>query len=340
MIEIPSGSGGDKLINWLTSGDKEKDGRSSSQSQDGAIAENKNKIVYNRSAATHGIAIKEQKDERGKKQYEVEELKGFMIGAKSLAGNKILGKQTKHYGVDLAMNAEFGGKDPEGKVVSKPDGDHGHLYINYTPSKDGKPAVILIGVEGAAPTSSKHSKTGAPDPRSAVDGSKLGELRNKKEQVKTGEYKDTLIPQNFGGMFIKLTPEKVDKITSMRSKEFGVELAYTKPGKDPAEFLENRDKVKLKAETSPGAAKSAEKQLAPKQTTSRIKSNTANIVTGGNRMPPIPKLSPQAAEKLESIKQQHIDKENKPTKKAVDLKKKSKDPHDKVIGAKKGGFFR
>jgi hypothetical protein len=237
MIEIPPGKSGDDLINWLTSGHRNIDGRSSNQTQNEAIKEGN--IVYNRSAATHDVNIVTQAQADGKKQFILEEKKGFMIGARDFIRNKVLGLKTNHYGVDLAMNAEFGGKDPEGKIVNKPDGDHGHLYIHYTPSVNGNPATILIGVEGAAPSSPKHSKFGTPDPVSPVGGSKFGNLRSKKTQLTEGEYKDTVVPKNFGGMVMNLDQKKVHDITAMKSKDYGIELAYSKPGNNPAEFTAN-----------------------------------------------------------------------------------------------------
>jgi len=34
--------------------------------------------------------------------------------------------------------------------VNKPDGDHGHLYIHYTPATKDTPGSIMIGMEGAS----------------------------------------------------------------------------------------------------------------------------------------------------------------------------------------------
>jgi hypothetical protein len=226
MVEIPVGSG-DDLINWLTSGSKDANGRSMKQTQNQALAEGK--VVYNRSAATHGVEIQKQGD-----QFALKEKRGFSIGAKDFLNNKILGQKTNHFGVDLALNAEFGGKDPQGNKVSKPDGDHGHLYIYYVPATDKKPGSLLIGVEGGAPTSEKHSKTGASVPLSAVDSSKFDTLEGKKKQ--DSEYQGTIIPKTQGGMVIKLDKERLDSLTQMKASEYGYDLAYAMPADNPEKF--------------------------------------------------------------------------------------------------------
>ncbi len=57
-IEIPVDSD-ESLINWITSGNKEIDGKSRHQDQRKALDENK--VVYNRSAATHDVIRKKMK---------------------------------------------------------------------------------------------------------------------------------------------------------------------------------------------------------------------------------------------------------------------------------------
>jgi hypothetical protein len=240
MIEIPPGSG-DTLANWLTSGDPDKSGMSRKQSQQGAIDEDK--IVYNRSAATHDVSIKEKVNDKGEKEFSLKEEKGFTIGLRDFVGNQF-GMKTNHWGVDLAMNAEFGGKDSEGKIVGRPDGDHGHLYIHYNPPKDGKPGTMLIGIEGGAPTSHKHSKTGASDPLSPVDSSKFDDVKIKKDIAGEKEYENTIVPKKYGGMVVKLDQEKLNDIVKINAKDLDGGLAYVKPGTSPKDFkdkLENKD---------------------------------------------------------------------------------------------------
>ncbi|NRA73540.1 MAG: hypothetical protein HRU36_02185 [Rickettsiales bacterium] len=234
MIQIPP-NGGDKLFNWLTSGDTRKSGASRSQTQQEAIEEGK--IVYNRSAATHGIDVIDTKD--GLK--EVRELKGFAIGAGDYFKNKVLGKDTQHWGVDLAMDAAFGGPDSEGNIVSHPDGDHGHLYIYYQPPTETHPGAILIGNEGGAPTSHKHSKLGKSDPLSPTGGSKWQDLHAKKEAAGELAFKDTIIPRKYNGLIARPTSDTLDKITSMTPDsidKIGPEIAARMPSKTPEGFLE------------------------------------------------------------------------------------------------------
>lgn len=240
MIEIPPDSG-DTLANWLTSGDPNKSGMSRKQNQLEALGEGK--IVYNRSAATHDVSIEERVNDKGEKSFSLKEKKGFFIGFKDFIGNKF-GMKTKHWGVDLAMNAEFGGKDSEGKIVDRPDGDHGHLYIHYNPPKDGKPGSMLIGIEGGAPTSHKHSKVGASDPLSPVDSSKFNELGTKKDIAGEREYESTLVPKTYGGMVIKLDQQNLDDIVKINAKDLDGGLAYVKPGTSAQDFknkLQNKD---------------------------------------------------------------------------------------------------
>lgn len=231
LIEVPAGSG-NSLINWLSTGDKLKDGLSYTQSQQGAIEEGK--IVYNRSAATHDVSIKSISDSG--LPAVLREQQGFALGLRSFINNKLFGKNTKHFGVDLAMNAEFGGKDPAGKVIDRPDGDHGHLYIHYNPPQGDKPGSILIGIEGAAPSSSKHSKIGTSDSVSAIGSSKFAVLDKKKRCAYENEYSNTIIPKTIGGMVVKLDAGALKQIVEMDAQRYGPELAYAKPARSCDEF--------------------------------------------------------------------------------------------------------
>jgi len=228
MIQIPPGSN-DALINWLTSGETNKDGRSRAQDPNQAMSEKEPKYVYNRAAATHDVAVTGS----GK----VIEKKGFTIGLKDFLNNKILGKKTKHWGVDLAVDAEFGGLDGAGNRVMKPDGDHGHLYIHYTPATKDTPGSIMIGMEGAAPYSSKHSKTGASDPISPTGASKFDDLGMKKKAVGEPEYEGTEVPKKYNGIHASLKMEDISSITKLNAKDFSIELAEAIPGKSSGEFV-------------------------------------------------------------------------------------------------------
>jgi len=239
LIEVPAGTD-DTLINWLTSGDSEKNGMSKKQTQQQAIAENK--IVYNRVAATHDVSIQGMNQKGG---LAVRERKGFWIGARDAIGNTLLGIKTKHYGVDLAIGAEFNGKDSRGNVVSKPDGEHGHLYIHYTKPVNGKPGAIMIGIEGASPASSNHSKTGGSSPISPVDGSKLPILEVKQKIAAEAEYQNTILPRKYQGMEIKIDKAKLTEIVEMKAEDYGTNLAYSRPAQNPKDFCQNLSSNKL-----------------------------------------------------------------------------------------------
>ena len=234
MIQIPPNSG-NMLFNWLTSGDKEKSGASRLQTQQGAIDENK--IVYNRTAATHAIDV--INTEEGTKK--TRELKGFKYGAKDYLGNKLLGKKTQHWGVDLAMGNKFNDKDAEGNIVAKPDGEHGHLYIYYKPPTKTDPGAILIGNEGASPHSSKHSKTGASDPISPTGGSMWQDLHAKLAVAGEKEFQKTIIPKKYNGLIARPDIKTLEQITNLKSDQIeniGSEIASRIPGKNPEDFLE------------------------------------------------------------------------------------------------------
>ena len=233
VIQISAGSG-NELINWLTSGNPDKNGISTSQDPDKAMKEGM--YVYNRSAATHDVSVK--KDQFGKER--VVEEKGFTIGLRDFLANKLFGRKAKHSGVDLAVGAELGGVDDEGRVVTKPDGDHGHLYIHYTPATKTSPGSIMIGLEAAAPRSSKHSKVGASDPISASGGSKFDELVLKHGLAGEKEYSKTVVPKKYNGLYADPGKEKISEIVKLKDTDFGTELAKAKPANSPQGFVANK----------------------------------------------------------------------------------------------------
>ena len=239
VIQIPPGSN-DDLMNWLTSGETSRDGKSRSQNPNKAMSEKEPKYVYNRAAATHDVAVTGS----GK----VIEKKGFTIGLKDFLNNKILGKKTRHWGVDLAVDAEFGGLDSTGNRVNKPDGDHGHLYIHYTPATKDTPGSIMIGMEGAAPYSNKHSKTGASDPISPTGASKFDDLSMNKKASGEPEYDGTAVPKKYNGINASLKMEDISSITKLNAKDFSIELAEAIPGKSSGEFVGaiNQEKFHMK----------------------------------------------------------------------------------------------
>ena len=214
MIEIPPESG-NELINWLTSGDKAQDGRSTTYTQDGAI--NEGKIVFARRAATHDVQIKDGK---------LTELKGFSIGLYDGIKSFMTGT-TNHFGVNLNLN-------PYGDAKDKPDGEHGHLYIHYKAPTATQPGSLLIGLEASEPASPNHSKFGGSDPMSPV-GSSLWEPLQKKLSNIIG----ILLPQKYNGLFVKLDRKKLDDITALDSlavDAFDSEIGSKIPGKTLEDF--------------------------------------------------------------------------------------------------------
>lgn len=191
LIELPETSG-DSVMNWISSGRTGRRGIFDSY-EPSTDPENP---VYRRRAATHDVEFQEQG---------LVEKKGFSIGAIDYLISLVPGLTTKHYGVDLGLD----------DTTKDPDGECGHLYMHYTPPANGKKGAILLGVEGSAPRSSKHSKTGASDPYSAMKGSIMEDLSRKRES--STDYPSTLIPKKYGGMRITLDQDKIAIITSGES---------------------------------------------------------------------------------------------------------------------------
>jgi len=245
-----------KIVNWIVSEDQNNDGRSKKQNQIDALKEGK--IVYNRSAATHDVKIIKNEDGG----FIVKEIKQPLAKeAMNWVAGK-LGGETKHYGSDLAMNAEFGKQDPDGIYVDRPDGDHGHIYMhcNEPTDKENKnilsnkphlptPGSILIGNETGSAESSKHSILGRSEVESPTGGSKFPELAkklaeyNKKWNV-ANPYKDTVIPQQYNGMTMKIDSAKLDFILNLKAEDYGAELAYIKPCKSLKDFANNLAEAK------------------------------------------------------------------------------------------------
>ena len=256
VIEIPKGEG-DDLFNWLTSGDKNKNGTSERKTQQDAIEEGK--FVYNRYAATHGTKV----DTDGS----VSETKGFGIGAKDYftsKGSEIISSSlevfsklvgldaktfvntnihdfddssvTNHYGIDLSLGI-VDGKDKAGNEVNGPDGDHGHFYIYYNEATKDSPGTILLGIEGSSPDSPHHSKTGASDPFSPSYGSLWEDLGRKD---KGDEYADCMIGSKYNGRKIVLSGSEIDQLVTINTNGLNNEkLATALPSTSVMSFLKN-----------------------------------------------------------------------------------------------------
>ena len=235
LIQIPMGSD-NALINWLTSGNKDTDGRSKSQDHNKARSEGK--YVYNRSAATHDVAVQGGK---------VKETKGLYIGARDYVAN-FFGAKTNHYGIDLACDAEFGGEDSRGEVVKKPDGEHGHLYIHYKAATATEPGSIMFGLEGASPSSGKHSKVGATSSITPTGCSKWKTLNKKKNLSGEHEYQETIVPQRYNGLHATLTKENMSAIVEQDIGSFGRNLATAIPQESLDSFKKQIDKEHLTPE--------------------------------------------------------------------------------------------
>lgn len=236
-VEIPADSG-DTLINWLTTGNATKPGLSDEQDQQ--LASQAEKYVCNRAAATHGVKF--DKDDN------VKETKGFFIGARDYLSNKLLGKKTNHYGVNVGLKAPLGVRAADGEIVHAINGEHGHLYMHYVaPTKD-KPGALLIGSEDAAPTSEKHSKFGVGGKVSAAGGSKFPDLKLKHQLAGEKEYEKTVIPQKYNGLSIKMDANSLNNLTNIKSDEFGPELAARMPAENVEAFKKNSQNFHQKPE--------------------------------------------------------------------------------------------
>lgn len=229
LVEIPAGSE-DKMINWLTSGYPNVDGRSTKYSQQGALSQNR--AVYSRLAATHDISITTQ----ATGEFTLQEQKTGLGGFIKDVWNRLTGRRA-HYGADLALGAEFNKTDSKGQIVSRPDGEHGHMYIHYIPPTPTKPGGILIGVEGFAPSSSSHSKLGKSDSISATKGSKFEDLDTKKEIADESEYSQTIVPRKYNGMHVKLDTESLESITALSDQNYGKDLASRIPSSAVKDFV-------------------------------------------------------------------------------------------------------
>jgi hypothetical protein len=238
LITIPRSAdqNPDKLINWLISGKKDKKVTDYSvYSQKDALK--KDKLLYVRSAATHGVKF----DDGG---IVIKETKGFWIGASDFLKNcwkvfanavgSIIGKTpypitSHHFGIDYSL-------EYNSPIDSK---DHGHLYLYYqAPTKD-KEGVILIGMEGAAPDSPKHSKTGASDPMSPTNSLKYRDLKSKATD-------GVVVPDTVDSLRIDLNDAMISNLTNIDNialdKIDNVSIVRQVPNK---EFVKNLTKDAL-----------------------------------------------------------------------------------------------
>lgn len=232
MIEIPPNTG-DKLINWLTSGNASQNGRSTELDQLQALSKDK-KPVYRRRAATHGVEI--TKDKSG--QYKLDELHGFSVGFKDALSSFVEDDAaSKHWGCDLALNVDPDTNTrPDGSVVGfLGNGESGHLYMNYTPPTADKPGALLIGIENASPDSPNHSMLGTPAETSAFGGSKWKKLDAKQ----SFDSVDIVTPKQFGGMTMKLSKKNLEQIVQTRASDYGSDLGSYIPARSMKEFQEN-----------------------------------------------------------------------------------------------------
>lgn len=262
MLEIPQGEENNKIFNWLVTGNANDAAEINCWDQRQAV--DKNQYVFNRIAATHGV--ERNKGER------IEEKKGLLLGIKSvlkstktfkvgmkihtLSGkdvttdikktlndlfsdiNKV--KYTHHYGIDLVVGVDASGKDKLGKSVKGPDGEHGHMYIFFKPATKDKPGAILIGIEGANPSSPNHSKLGKSSAFSPFYGCSIDKLRVKANTTlginKEGKKSNKLIiPKKHGGRYIRLTEEKINAFSQLKID----------PTKDAKKLVQGRPKESI-----------------------------------------------------------------------------------------------
>ncbi len=227
VVEIPPGSG-DQLINWFTSGDKNKSGLSKKQTKEAAIQTDKT-YIYNRSAATHDINI--HKNKAG--DYELTEKKGFFIGAGDYVKDKLFRQKGKHYGIDLGLKKPSENIEPGQNLH---DGEHGHLYMHYTPPTQDKPGSLMYGIENASPQSSKHSKVGKAAAASASGGEKFPKLQKLIQKNEAANDKNPIIPKKYNGMYAKLDTSNLEKITSTDINKYHKNLADAIPAENSTHF--------------------------------------------------------------------------------------------------------
>ncbi len=198
LFILEEGSG-NELLNWITSGNKDKVGISTQQDQNSALKENQH-YVYSRPAGTHSII----RNNDGKV---VGEGKGFFIGLQSYLTSYVI-SNTEHYGMDLALGAvrEDIPVDILGNKV-KADGDHGHLYIKYLPPEPDKEGGILLGIEASGPQSKHHSILGSSDDYTATYGTLWEGLR--KKALKAGTK--AVIGKKYNGRIVKISRNFIDK---------------------------------------------------------------------------------------------------------------------------------
>ena len=233
LIEVPyDEKDPNYLMNWLSSGDVQKNHVSKQYAQGSTEAD---ETIYRRSAATHGVKYSNNK---------FIEMKGKIYGASSLIGNLLrstwnrfvrspIGRvfqmnevnETEHYGVDLSI------KKPD--KTPQHDGEHGHLYIYYKKPTSRNPGCIMLGCENAAPSSSKHSKIGSSSLFSPSGGVKLDTLSKLRDiEGEASQWKDVEIPYKYRSMRIiaPVTKETLKDISNIDPKELASNIpgSYTK----------------------------------------------------------------------------------------------------------------
>ncbi len=114
--------------------------------------------------------------------------------------------KTSHWGADLAIGQ---GSLQSDKAIT-PDGGHGHVYIFMNLDENFNAPIMAFGVEGAAPDNKNHSKTGASSEISPAGCSKFPELE--KKLINSSDYKGTIIPQKYNGMFLEIDNNSAGKL--------------------------------------------------------------------------------------------------------------------------------
>jgi hypothetical protein len=227
LIEIPyNDENPDYLINWLSSGDSSKNSISKNYNQSNTKPD---QVIYKRTAATHKAVysrkLERHVEKKGKRYGFMSFLYSFYAyyrnSISSLLGQKTQIEETSHYGVDLSLK--------NSQKTAQHDGEHGHLYIYYKKPKKQEPGCIMLGCEGAAPSSPNHSKLGHSTEFSPSGGVKFGELLKLRNSEQTPqELKDIMIPNKWDSMRMVVTQETLEKVKTIDQYN----LAYRLPQKE------------------------------------------------------------------------------------------------------------
>lgn len=159
--------------------------------------------------------------------------KGVMVGAlDTMTTFTKRSDQSHHFGLNFAFEVDKLGQDSNGKSVSGPDGEHGHMYFHYRPPSHLYPGSLMIGIENSEPGKSNHSLLGTPNKSTHIGGSKWSKLEAKYKKSKDSQESQCVIPATLNGMRVDLSQDSMHRIIS--NKECFDIKCLTRPPKQPA----------------------------------------------------------------------------------------------------------